>query len=78
MFESFLLSILLSILLLSIWALFCNTKTLKQRLALLKHVKTWEDFGDFNRGPSYHKHLWMLMTLRNPLPMYGPLSDKLS
>jgi hypothetical protein len=49
------------------WALFCNNKTLKQRLKILN-----TDPERYHKIPkvSYEKHLFHLLTCRNPYNLY--------
>jgi hypothetical protein len=49
------------------WAAICNTKTLNQRIKLLRdgNVKIYNMYE-----VSYNKHFWYLMTFRNPNKLY--------
>lgn len=59
----------------SVWALVCNRRVLKKRLHLIARIHgygrlNWRELNvDFD-GVSYDRHLWQLMTFRDPMVIY--------
>lgn len=62
----------------SMWFLHCNRRTLDQRLRIIhswRHGAYWESCMEF-KSVSYSSHLWSLFFFRNPMKLYGPLTQK--
>ncbi len=58
------------------WVLVCNQRTYRQRNRLLDLRPGGEQFWAFDREydrVSYDRHLWQLVSLRDPRKLYGPL-----
>jgi len=56
-----------------IWAMYCNSKTCTQRnriIDVLYAQEDWDILRDYYKSISYDKHLWYLMTFRNPMKLY--------
>ena len=56
-----------------IWAMYCNSKTCTQRNRIIDVVyaqEDWDILRDYYKSISYDKHLWYLMTFRNPMKLY--------
>lgn len=59
-----------------LWVVFCNSVTYTQRIAMLNaftqntdYRNILEQFAAF-KAVSYDKHLWYLITFRNPTKLY--------
>lgn len=66
MFETVFL-INMMVLLCALWMLVCNSRTARQRNHIIWHDNVrWQHF----RKVSYDRHMWYLMTFRDPLKLY--------
>lgn len=65
--------ILVGVLIGCVRAMWCNTKTLHQRIRLYPAVADpsfWEKVRWFERV-RYHQHFWALFFFRDPMTLYG-------
>ena len=56
-----------------IWTMYCNSKTCAQRnriIDVLYAQEDWQILRNFYRAVSYDKHMWYLITFRNPAKLY--------
>jgi len=73
MVEAILLA-LVALALAGVWFAICNYRTLKQRLELINWVhedKNWRERSIENDRVSYGRHLFALVTFRNPMKLYN-------
>ena len=55
----------------SAWFFICNDRTFAQRRKIMQNPdkSVYESLDTINKV-SYDRHLWMLLTFRNPYPLY--------
>jgi hypothetical protein len=57
------------------WVVICNCRTLHQRIEILNWViedeKRWRERSIENDRVSYGRHLFALVTFRNPMKLYN-------
>lgn len=60
----------LVLLLISIWLLVCNRRTYKQRIHLITSMTNFDELLAV-REVTYERHMWSLITGRNPRKLYS-------
>lgn len=63
------------------WFMICNRRTYSQRMWMMNDRKNsatpaiWSILVEM-QNVSYDKHLWYLVTFRDPIKLYGPNTQK--
>lgn len=63
------------------WGMWCNERTYRQRMAMLRAVPIesplWDRYRDEFDAVTYNEHFWALFWFRDPALLYGPYSQAL-
>lgn len=77
--DYFLITITLLAVIFFIWCLYCNNRTFKKRVYLIRTApnKDYSKYSDEFSNVSYDKHMWNLIFFRDPKKLYGPLNQSI-